>query len=83
MIIRTISKQHTGGVTKKKDQPEWMTDGPSVDHSLRAATGPLAIRLQCADCVLDPTSGGLHLSRWQMPAKGTRAGMLHRRDLAS
>ena len=30
MTIRTISKQHTGGVTKKKDQPEWMTDGPSV-----------------------------------------------------
>jgi hypothetical protein len=30
MIIRTISKQPTGGVTEKKDQPEWMTDGPSV-----------------------------------------------------
>ena len=23
MIIRTISKLHTGGVMKKKDQPEW------------------------------------------------------------
>jgi hypothetical protein len=26
-ITRTISRQHTGGATKKKDQPEWMTDG--------------------------------------------------------
>jgi hypothetical protein len=30
MTIRTISKQHTGGVTEKKDQPEWMTDGQSA-----------------------------------------------------
>ena len=29
MIIRTISKQHTGGVMEKKDQPELMTDGRS------------------------------------------------------
>jgi hypothetical protein len=28
MIIRTTSKQPTGGVTEKKDQPEWMADGP-------------------------------------------------------
>jgi hypothetical protein len=28
--IQTISKQRTGGVTEKRDQPEWMTDGPSV-----------------------------------------------------
>jgi hypothetical protein len=34
MIIRTIFKQHIGGVTKKKDQPEWMTDGPSVETLL-------------------------------------------------
>ena len=27
--IRTISRQHTGGVTEKKDQPEWMNDGRS------------------------------------------------------
>jgi hypothetical protein len=27
MIIRTTSKQRTGGVTEKKDQPEWMTNG--------------------------------------------------------
>jgi hypothetical protein len=30
MIIRTTSKQHTGGAMEKKDQPEWMTDGQSV-----------------------------------------------------
>jgi hypothetical protein len=30
MTIQTIFKQHTGGATEKKDQPEWMTDGPSV-----------------------------------------------------
>ena len=30
MIIQTISKQHTGGATKKKDQAEWTNDGPSV-----------------------------------------------------
>ncbi len=34
MIIRTISRQHTGGATKRRDQPEWMTDGPSVVLSL-------------------------------------------------
>jgi hypothetical protein len=34
MIIRTISKQHTGGATGKKDQPESTTDGPSVGRSL-------------------------------------------------
>jgi hypothetical protein len=28
-IIRTIFKQRTGGVTEKRDQPEWMTDGRS------------------------------------------------------
>jgi hypothetical protein len=28
-IIRTIFKRRTGGVTEKKDQPEWMTDGRS------------------------------------------------------
>jgi len=31
--IRTILKQHTGGATEKKDQPEWMTDGPSAISS--------------------------------------------------
>lgn len=30
MIIRTISKQHTGGATKKRDQPGWMGDGRSA-----------------------------------------------------
>jgi hypothetical protein len=30
--IRTTSKQHTGGATKKRDQPEWMTDGRSASH---------------------------------------------------
>jgi len=29
MTTQTISKQHTGGVTEKKDQPESMTNGPS------------------------------------------------------
>jgi hypothetical protein len=29
MIIRTISKRHTGGAMEKKDQPERMTDCPS------------------------------------------------------
>jgi hypothetical protein len=29
MTIRTISKQHIGGATKKKDQAEWTNDGPS------------------------------------------------------
>ena len=29
-IIRTISKQHTGGVTEKKDQPELIADGRLV-----------------------------------------------------
>src|SRR5271169_1414675 len=28
-ITRTISKQHTGGVMGKKDQPEWMTANQS------------------------------------------------------
>jgi hypothetical protein len=27
---RTISRQRIGGVTKKRDQPEWMTDGESA-----------------------------------------------------
>jgi hypothetical protein len=31
MTIRTISKRLTGGVTEKKDQLEWTTDGRSVD----------------------------------------------------
>jgi hypothetical protein len=30
MIIRTISRQHIGGITEKKDQPEWMTDSRSA-----------------------------------------------------
>ena len=33
----TISKQHTGGVMGKRDQPEWMTDGRSVGSYLAAA----------------------------------------------
>jgi hypothetical protein len=35
MTIRTISKQHTGGVTGKRVRPGWMTDGRSVGHSFR------------------------------------------------
>ena len=31
MIIQTISKQHTGGATEKKDQPESAADGRSVN----------------------------------------------------
>ena len=31
--IQTISKQHTGGVMEKRDQAEWMTDGP-IRHLL-------------------------------------------------
>ena len=34
MIILTISKQHTGGATERKDRPEWMTDSTSVDPAL-------------------------------------------------
>jgi hypothetical protein len=30
MIIQRIFKQRTGGAMKRKDQPEWMTDGRSV-----------------------------------------------------
>ena len=30
MIIRTISKQCTGGATEKKDRSEWMTNGESL-----------------------------------------------------
>ena len=41
-IIRTTSRQHTGGAMKRKHQPEWMTDGrslgrrvfPSLAHNL-------------------------------------------------
>jgi hypothetical protein len=29
-ITQTISRQTTGGATKKKDQPGWTSDGPSV-----------------------------------------------------
>ena len=47
MIIRKISRQHIGGVTKKKDQPEWMTDGPSAELSL-VRTLNLIIRVACA-----------------------------------
>jgi hypothetical protein len=35
MTTRTTSKQHTVGVTKRRDQPEWMTNGRSVSHSCR------------------------------------------------
>ena len=27
MIIRTTSRQHTGGAMKRKDQPEWKSNG--------------------------------------------------------
>jgi hypothetical protein len=40
MIIRTIFKQHIGGAMGKKDQPEWMTDGRSVERRF-LANGPL------------------------------------------
>lgn len=30
--IPAISRQHIGGATKKKDQPEWMSDVRSVAH---------------------------------------------------
>jgi hypothetical protein len=47
MIIRTISKRHTGGAMEKKDQPERMTDGPSVDYRFDPP-GAVSPR---ADCV--------------------------------
>jgi hypothetical protein len=30
--------KHTGGVTKRKDRAEWMTEGRSVETSLRQGT---------------------------------------------
>lgn len=47
MTIQTIFKQHIGGVTEKKDQPEWTSDGPSVGHSL-VRMWNLIIRVECA-----------------------------------
>ena len=47
MITRTISRQRIGGVTAKKDRPEW-TDGPSVQRRNLAGLSPA----QCASCVL-------------------------------
>jgi hypothetical protein len=39
MIIQITSKQHIGGAMKKKDQPEWMTDGRSLEAPVRPKTG--------------------------------------------
>jgi hypothetical protein len=46
MTIQTISKQHIGGATEKKDQAEWMNDDQSsaVTSRLLVSTKPLARR---------------------------------------
>ena len=49
--IRTTSRQPTGGVTEKKDQPEWITDGRSVDYPFGTVIDPLPAMLLCANCV--------------------------------
>ncbi len=46
MTIQTISKQHTGGVTKKKDQPEWMANGRS---SMPPGPTRASLRIQARD----------------------------------
>src|SRR5258708_21457795 len=44
-IIPTISKQRISGAMKKKDRPEWMTDGRSADTALFPAfRGTLWVR---------------------------------------
>jgi hypothetical protein len=35
MTTQIIFKQHIGGAMEKKDQAEWMTDGPSVRRAGR------------------------------------------------
>jgi hypothetical protein len=51
MIIRTISKQHTGGAMERKDQPEWMTNGRSAAlHSILLNMGSLDT-VECVSCV--------------------------------
>jgi hypothetical protein len=43
-IIQTIFKQHISGAMKKKDRPEWMTNGRPVVHR-QSASGNLLCQL--------------------------------------
>src|SRR5208283_4719085 len=50
MTIRTISKPHTGGVTKRRDQPEWTNDGRSVSLRFLTTRGADGINHRRSDC---------------------------------
>src|ERR1700722_11882171 len=49
MTPQTISKQHTGGVTEKKDQPESMTNGRSVISSHLEKNAETALKIMCCE----------------------------------
>jgi len=51
MTTQTISKQHTGGVTEKKDQPESMTNSPSVVWLFNYWSTPALRLCKCARSV--------------------------------
>jgi len=63
MIIRTISKQHIGGVTEKKDQPEWITDGRSARNLLKHLDNNQLAGLMCVSSV--PFSLRTHQFGWK------------------
>src|SRR5947199_228532 len=70
MTIQTISKQHTGGVTKKKDQPEWMANGRS---SMPPGPTRASLRIQARDMLMYKSKlmrrGGTVYASWEGDTK--------------
>jgi len=70
MIIRTTSRQRTDGVMKKKNQPEWMTEGRSAETCYwngRANLSPIARARTGAPRVWGlPVTGAKEQRTWRL-----------------